>query len=84
VSVALGIRHSVRMRHTYPALQYFFTLSHKRNDFRKKKVIEHILCVLIFSTTLSETVLTLRRIEQGVNKNICWSSCKVPVILVII
>ena len=50
----------------------------------KKKVIEHILCVLIFSTTLSETVLTLRRIEQGVNKNICWSSCKVPVILVII
>ena len=33
-----------------PALQYFPTLSHKRQDFRKK-VIEHKMCVLIFSTT---------------------------------
>jgi hypothetical protein len=34
------------------ALQYFSKLSHKRHDFRKKKVSEHILmCVLIFSIT---------------------------------
>ena len=34
-----------------PALQYFSTLSHKRHDFRKeKKVTEHKMCVLIFST----------------------------------
>ena len=41
------------MRHTVacPALQYFPTLFHKRHDFRKKKVIEHKMCVFISSTT---------------------------------
>ena len=34
-----------------PVLPYFSTLSHKRRDFRKKKVIEHKMCVFIFSTT---------------------------------
>jgi hypothetical protein len=35
-----------------PALQYSSTLSHKRHDFRKKKKVpEHIMWVLIFSTT---------------------------------
>jgi hypothetical protein len=29
---------------------YFSTLSHKRNDFRKK-VVEHKMCILIFCTT---------------------------------
>jgi len=31
-------------------LLYFFTLSHKRHDFRKK-VTEYEVCVLLFSTT---------------------------------
>ena len=34
---------------TCPAVQYFFTISHKCQDFRKK-VIEHKKCVLIFCT----------------------------------
>ena len=34
-----------------PLLQYFSTLSHKWNDFRLKKVFEHKMCVLSFSTT---------------------------------
>jgi heme/copper-type cytochrome/quinol oxidase subunit 2 len=43
---------------------YFSTLYHKRQDFRKKKeTMEHEVCVLIFSTALSETFLILRRIE---------------------
>ena len=33
-----------------PALTYFSTLSHKRQDFRKKD-IEYKKCVLIFSIT---------------------------------
>ena len=33
-----------------PGLQYFPALSHKRRDFRKK-VIEHEICVLNFSTS---------------------------------
>jgi hypothetical protein len=33
-----------------PALQNLSTLSHKGHDFRRN-VIEHKMCVLIFSTT---------------------------------
>ena len=53
--VALRIQHAMRMRHIvmcWPALLYniFPTLSHKWYDFRKK-VTEHKMCVLIFSTS---------------------------------
>jgi hypothetical protein len=36
-----------------PGVPYFSTLSHKRNDFLKKKIqgIERRMCVLIFSAT---------------------------------
>jgi hypothetical protein len=32
-----------------PAVPYISTLSHKRHDFRGKKVVEHKICVLSFS-----------------------------------
>jgi hypothetical protein len=60
VFVALGIQHAMRLRHVIcglcSALHYFSTLSHKRYDFRKKKVTEHKTCVLIFSTTFVENM----------------------------
>ena len=54
--VTLDIQHAMRMHPfilltvTGPVLQYLSTLSHKQHDFRKI-VIEHKLCILIFSTT---------------------------------
>jgi hypothetical protein len=56
----------------------FSKLSHKRHDFRKT-IIEHKMCILIFSTTLSEIFLILRIILRDIIKNIHMSACKVPV-----
>ena len=64
-----------------PALQNVYTLSHKRHDFRKKDV-EHRMCVLIFSTTFSVTLFTLRRTERDMIKNRYCSSCNVSAVLV--
>ena len=57
MSVCFSVRYPackehVPYCHLWPAPLYgiFFTLSHKRQDFRKK-VIEHKMCVLMFSTT---------------------------------
>jgi hypothetical protein len=63
------------------SVPYFSTLSHKRYNFRGK-VTEHKMCVLIFSTTLCETFLILRIIQEDIIINVYRSSCKVPVILV--
>jgi hypothetical protein len=59
VSVVLVIQHDNRMRRVILsslaclALPYFsiLSLSHTRHDFRKKKVFEHEMCVLVFPKT---------------------------------
>jgi hypothetical protein len=89
VSVASVIQLAMRMRRvTYIVIcglsgpTMFFHISHKWHDFRKK-VIEHKMCVLIFSTTLSEIFLILRILKRDIIIKVYWSSCKVPVIFVI-
>jgi hypothetical protein len=46
-----------------PALLNYSTLSHKRQDFRKIK-IQNKTCVLVPSTSVSETFLILKRTER--------------------
>jgi len=44
----------------------------------EKKVVEHKLCVFIFSTTLSEKFIILRNIQRDIFINVRRSSRKVP------
>ena len=52
---SLGFEHTMWLCHMWfvacPHLQNFSTLSHKWDNLKKKKVTEHKMCVLIFSTT---------------------------------
>jgi hypothetical protein len=72
--VALIVQHAMRTRHfvicVLPDSTVFFLLSHKQHDFRRIKIVteQNKMCVLIFSTTLSETFLIIRRTERDVVK----------------
>ena len=57
----------------------FFTLSHKRHDFRKKKNILMCVLILLVPTNLSEIILIIRRIQRDFIVDVRTSSCKVPV-----
>jgi hypothetical protein len=53
----------------------FFHITHKRHDVRGKNGIAHKICVIIFSTNLSEKYLILRRNKRDIIKNVHRSSC---------
>ena len=83
-TVALGTQREIRMRHIVicglSGCIIFLHIISQTVRF-SKNIIEHKMCVLIFSTTfLSERYLILRT-ERDTIKNVSWSSCKVPVIL---
>ena len=65
-----------------PALQYFSTLSHRLQNFRKKKKItEYEIWVLIFSTSFVGNISHSRQKRAICSKNVYFSSCKVTFIL---
>ena len=86
LSVALVTQRAMRMRHivicVLPTLRYFYTLSHKRHDFWGKKYIEHKMCASISSTTFVPNISHSKNNWARYDKNVYWSSCMVPVILV--
>ena len=84
--VALLIRHAKLMRHIVSSLtaslatSHFSTLSHQRQDFREKKVIEHKTCVSIFHFSVG--IMSQPRLLQLFYRSlaICiplWSAVKV-------
>jgi len=62
----------------------FFTLSHKRHDFREGgDIFMNVKCAFIFSLQfLCEIFLILRRIQRDTIINVKRSSSKVAIILV--
>ena len=53
-------RYCIVIRVACPAVPYFSTLSHKRNDFRKN-VTQHSTCILVFSTKFVRNICSFKK-----------------------
>jgi hypothetical protein len=68
ISVALGIQQAMGMRRIVicdlsDSTMFFHIISQTARFSRGKNIIEYEMCVLSFSTILSETFLILKRIK---------------------
>jgi hypothetical protein len=85
LSVTLLTQHGMHMNHfvKWSVWLYLLFPHYLFNGTTWGKKLFNIKCAfLFFLHLLSETFLTLRRIERGIVINVGGSSCKVPVILV--
>ena len=64
-----------------PAVHLFLYYLINGTIFGKKKVIEHKMCISIFSINLSAIFLIKRRIDLGIIINVYRSSCRVTLLL---
>ena len=75
VCVCSVIQYAMRMRHIVicglSGSAFCSTLSHKRHDFRKQKILTHKMCVLIFSTTFVINVSHSKRYHKYTQVCIC-------------
>ena len=67
--------------HLWPVRLYYISPLYLKTVRFSRNVVEHKMCVLILSTTLSERFL-IWRTERDAFKNVYRSSCEVPVIFV--
>jgi len=81
--VALGIQHATSMRHIVWGLSgstsFFHIISQTARS--SQNIIEYRTCILIFSTNFVWNISHSKGNWARYNKNVCRSSCKVPVIL---
>ena len=74
--------HHILLSSACPVRPNFFTVSHKQHDIQKNVTV-HKMCVFWFPLQfLSETFLTLGKIQHDTIINLHKASCKVLVILV--
>jgi hypothetical protein len=52
LQIASSVRGTIWSSVSCPALPYFSRLSHKRNVFREKKIVEHKMCDFIYNFCL--------------------------------
>jgi len=71
--------HLLPVWHNHIFLQYLI------NDtiFGKKNIIKHKMCVLMFYTTMFDKFVILRKPQRDIIINVNWSSCEIPITLVI-
>jgi len=80
----LVIQHATLLRHIaiccLPHLPYFPTLTHKRHDFRKRKVNAHKMCVLILCITLVWNILSVTLVWNILCITLVWNILSVTLV----